>query len=311
MPTSPPPPAETQFPAARPALSSTQWSVVTPEAVPLELVTAGLGSRFLALTIDWAIQASLAMAVLIGLSPILDGIGGGVGVAILLVLLTLIAIGYPVITETLWRGRTVGKAALGLRVVTAEGGPVCFRHAMIRASVGLVDFAITTGGAAVISVLATSDNRRLGDLAAGTLVLRERSGLRRPIAARFEIPASLVEYAATLDVTAVGTTQYGLIRTFLLRATSMRPAARHQLAVQLANSLTGRISPPPPPGIDAEAFLAAVAATHQGLHAVVGPTRDSARLSPWGDPPGDIEQAERPDNDESPEPGGFAPLVNP
>lgn len=244
--------------------------MVTPEAVPLELVPAGIGSRFLALVIDWLIQAALAMAVLLGLAPFTDGVPGGVGVAVLLVLLTLVVLGYPVILETLWRGRTVGKAALGLRVVTVEGAPIGLRHAVIRGALGLVDFPLTSGAGAVISVLCTSDNRRLGDLAAGTLVLRERSGLRSPAPVRFDVPAPLAGYASTLDVAILGAAEYRAIRTFLLRSASLRPEARHHLAVQLATPLSDRVGPRPPAGTSAEAFLVAVAAVHQARQAPHG-----------------------------------------
>ena len=164
-------------------------AVVTPEAVPLDLQPAGLGSRFVALLIDWAVQAMLGFALLlvgIGLS---FGEAGGIGIAFFFLLTFLVLFGYPIALETLWRGRTLGKAAMGLRVVTTEGGPVRFRHAAIRAALGLVDFFLTSGAAAVISVLATRNNQRLGDLVAGTLVLRERTGLPPPQAAEFSVPA--------------------------------------------------------------------------------------------------------------------------
>ena len=96
-------------------------------------------------------------------------------------LLTFVVLwGYPTVMETLWRGRTIGKIALGLRVVTVEGAPVRFRHAAIRATLGLVDFLLTSGAGAVVSVLMTHRSQRLGDLVAGTVVLRERTGLRAP-----------------------------------------------------------------------------------------------------------------------------------
>jgi len=234
--------------------------VVTPEAVPLELRAAGIGSRFLALVLDWLVQGALALALVLGLLPFADAVPRGVGVALLFVLIALVTLGYPVILETLWRGRTVGKAAVGLRVVTTEGAPVRFRHALVRGALSLVELQLTFGTAAVVAVLLSRDNRRLGDLAAGTLVLRERSGLRAPEAVHFGVPPTLAAYAATLDVRRVRPDEYQLIRTFLLRSATMRPDARHHLAVGLATPLASRIVPPPPAGADAETFLVAVAA---------------------------------------------------
>ncbi len=243
--------------------AATPWAVVTPEAVPLELVPAGLGSRLLALGLDWLAQGLLAMSVLLAFSPFADSIPQGLGVALLLVFVTFVVLGYPAIFETMWRGRTPGKAAMGLRVVTNEGGPVRFRHAVTRAVLGLVDFAITSGGAAVISVLATRDNRRLGDLVAGTLVLRERSGLKPPVPVTFQPPEGLADYAAALDVSRLGADAYGLIRNFLLRAATMPPAARYHLSLQVAGPVAARVAPVPPAGIDAESFLVTVAAAFQ------------------------------------------------
>ena len=163
-----------------------------------------------------------------------------------LVGLFLIFFGYPIGCETLWDGRTVGKAALGLRVRTKEGAPVRFRHAAIRGALSLVDFWLTLGLAATLSVLLTRDSQRLGDLAAGTLVLRERTAASGTSAAfAFYPPPGWEPYAASLDVAAMTDEQYGLVRGYLLRATEMTPAARQHLALRLANPLAGVLAHQP------------------------------------------------------------------
>src|SRR5438270_3190611 len=176
-------------------------AVVTPEAVPLDLETASIGSRFLALLIDWGIQGVVVFILLVIAG---NGSFGWLGTTIVLLLVFLVIWGYPVAMETLWRGRTVGKAALGLRVVTREGGQIGFRHAAIRAALGLVDFALSSGAVAVICVLVTADNQRLGDMVAGTLVLRERTGLRQPSPTAFWAPTGLDGYTDSLDLAALG-----------------------------------------------------------------------------------------------------------
>jgi hypothetical protein len=186
-----------------------------------------------------------------------------VAVAIVLVLLPAWWLGYFIAFETLWRGRTPGKAALGLRVVTTEGAPVRFRHAAIRALLGLVDFALASGFFAVIFILLTRDNQRLGDLVAGTLVLRERSGLAAPAPVSFAPPPGLEAYTATLDTSRLSIEEYQAVRTFLLRAASLPPGPRAALALQLANPLAARLRPPPPAGISPEQFLRCVGAAHQ------------------------------------------------
>jgi uncharacterized RDD family membrane protein YckC len=308
-------------------------AVVTPEAVPLDLQPAGLGSRFVALLIDWAVQGLLAFALLllgIGLSA---ADAGGVGIALFFLLTFAVLFGYPVAMETLWRGRTLGKAAMGLRVVTTEGGPVRFRHAAIRAALGLVDFALTSGAAAVISVLATRNNQRLGDLVAGTLVLRERTGLPPPQAAEFNVPADLEWYAASLDVSGMTADDYRAVRAFLLRAPTLDYRVRYQLAIGLADPLSDRVRPLPPAGIHPAWYLICVAAVYQqrtsprpptGSQSVAPPPPPSPSPSPPPPPspsppspsppsppppiPRPPEPVEEGRATESAEDGGFAPL---
>jgi uncharacterized RDD family membrane protein YckC len=241
--------------------------MVTPEAVALEFQTANLGSRILAYLIDLAvvtvgILAGVLAAALIGQTTDVV-VPDWVALTIVLVLLPGWWLGYFVAFETLWRGRTLGKAALGLRVVTKEGAPVRFRHAAIRALLGLVDFAIAGGFFAVVFILFTRDNQRLGDLVAGTLVLRERSGLAAPAPVSFAAPPGLEAYTATLDTSRVGTEEYQAVRTFLLRAASLPPGPRAALALQLANPLAARLRPPPPDGVSPELYLHCVAAAYQ------------------------------------------------
>lgn len=280
-----PPPA-----SARPGPAEPH-TVVTPEAVPLEFPHAHLGSRSLALGLDLLIMAVIGFALFFGLTSLLDAADAslGLGVAAFLVLVFLLIWGYPVIQETLWRGRTVGKVALGLRVVTTEGAPVRFRHAAIRASLGLVDFWVTWGAAAVLSVLLTRDNQRLGDLAAGTYVLRERSALRPVTPVTFVVPPGLEGYASALDVAGVDDEHYRAIRAFLLRAASLPLPVRADLALQLARPVASRVHPPPPPGLMPEAFLVCVAAVYQGRRRDVAhrvpPAADWSGTPPAAPPP--------------------------
>lgn len=239
--------------------------IVTPEAVVLEFETAGLASRMLAGMIDLALQAGLLLVLGIA-AGLLSEMGvdlGGLGAAVIYILLFLLIFGYPAGFETLWRGRTLGKAALGLRVVTVEGGPVRFRHAAIRSILGLVDKYLFTGVVGIISLLATRRNQRLGDLVAGTIVLRERSGARAPTAVSFVAPPGLEGYVGSLDVTGLDHRDYAAVRSFLLRASTLSPSSRYGLANQLATPLVQRLRTAPPPGVHPELFLACVAAAYQ------------------------------------------------
>jgi uncharacterized RDD family membrane protein YckC len=256
--------------------------MVTPEAVALEFRTANLGSRILAYLIDMVVVVAgivaglFAVALLGQASDVV--VPDWLALTIVLVLLPAWWLGYFIAFETLWRGRTLGKAALGLRVVTREGAPVRFRHAAIRALLGLVDFLVLGGFLAVVFILFTRDNQRLGDLVAGTLVLRERSALAAPAPVVFGPPPGLEHYTATLDPGGLGTEEYLAVRTFLLRAASLPPGPRSALALQLADPLAARLRPPPPAGVSPELYLHCVAAAYQQrqrLAAAPAPAVDS------------------------------------
>jgi len=283
--------------------------MVTPEAVALEFRTANLGSRILAYLIDMVvvvggIVAGLFAVALLGQASDVV-VPDWVALTIVLVLLPAWWLGYFIAFETLWRGRTLGKAALGLRVVTKEGAPVRFRHAAIRALLGIVDFLVMGGFFAVVFILLTRDNQRLGDLVAGTLVLRERSALATPAPVSFAPPPGLEHYTATLDPSGVGSEEYQAVRTFLLRAASLPPGPRSALALQLADPLAARLRPPPPAGISPELYLHCVAAAYQQRQrlaaapaapvATATPAAGARERSGEGARPSPVEQ------------GGFAP----
>jgi hypothetical protein len=199
--------------------------------------------------------------------------------------------GYFIVFETLWRGRTLGKAALGLRVVTTEGGPIRLRHALIRTFMGLLDWYLLVGSIAIISILVTEANQRLGDLAAGTLVLRERTGMATaPVPVAFAPPPGLEPYARLLDTSRIGAAEYQAVRGFLLRRFNLVPAARASLATRLATSLAAMVQPPPPAGLAPELFLQTLAAAHQqrqrALSPVPSPTGQPGPMSRYDQAPG-------------------------
>lgn len=245
--------------------------IVTPEAVLLEFAVAGLGSRSLAFLIDLGIRAALVWLVFLGTAA-----GGVVLDETVLVVVSIAGVFsallvYPALTETVWNGRTPGKMVMGLRVVTVEGAPIRFRHAAIRSALGLVDFLLGAGTLAILSALATRQSQRLGDLAAGTIVIRERQARSesRPVA--FSPPPGWESYTAGLDVSRLHGEAYVLIRAFLLRVHELERGARRQRAESLASRVAATIQAPLPAGTDPEAFLVAVAAAHQARHADRGP----------------------------------------
>jgi len=234
--------------------------IVTPEAVVLAFDTAGLGSRVVGALIDLSVQGAAFLLVVLaftvpGRTPL--------GLAGVFIGFFVIAFVYPVAIETLWRGKSIGKAAMGLRVVTVEGAPIRFRHALVRGAVGLVDFWLSGGAVAVLTVLLTPRNQRLGDLAAGTLVLRERTGARVPSAATFWVPPGWEPYAATIDVSALSSRHYQAVRAFLLRAPSLDAWTRDRIAREIAAPILVALRHRPPPEVWPELFVLCVAARYQ------------------------------------------------
>jgi uncharacterized RDD family membrane protein YckC len=153
--------------------------VATPERVSFSYETANVGSRFVALLIDSIIQLLLFSGV--GAVALLVDVVTGSSTASGLILLIgglVVFGGYFMVSEAVWSGSTLGKRALRLRAVDARGGPVTVGQAVIRNLVRIVDFLPSYYLAGAIAIFVTRRNQRLGDLAAGTLVVRERQAVR-------------------------------------------------------------------------------------------------------------------------------------
>jgi uncharacterized RDD family membrane protein YckC len=233
--------------------------IVTGEAVAVELRPAGIGSRGVALLLDLFVQYAAMIGVVLLASNVIGAADVAAGQAFLIVSTVVIFLGYPVAFEALWRGRTPGKAAMGLRVLRDDGGPVRFRHAFTRGLVGVVldRPGISSGLLALFPMLMTSRCKRLGDLAAGTVVVQERvpSKLSTPAV----MPPQLAGWAATADLSSVDDGLAMELRQFLSRSAQLAPWAREQMGGRLLAELSRRTAPPPP-GTPPWAYFSAVLA---------------------------------------------------
>ncbi len=239
--------------------------LVSGEAVNLDIRLARAGSRVLALMIDIMVQVGLLYGLVLILTLFLGFLGPLADAALFgalqIMLLVLVLIGYPAIAHAVFRGRTVGKMAIGLRVVRDDGGPISWRQSFSRALVGaalewpgflfgfswLVSLAVLVGSARA---------QRLADMAAGTIVIHERS----PEGWGWipTTPQPLQAWAATLDLTNVDDQLALAARHFLARSRSLREPHRTRLGEALARELLTLASPAPPPGTPGWAYLAAV-----------------------------------------------------
>lgn len=276
--------------------------IVTPEAVLLEFSEAGLGSRSLAFIVDLGVRLGIFWALMVALGLVAPVVGETVLVVVMIASVFSILLVYPVVCEALWNGKTVGKMLVGLRAVTVEGAPVRFRHAAIRSALGLVDFFASAGTIAILSSLGTRQSQRLGDLAAGTIVIRERQAVAHAQPIIFQAPWGWEPYVAGLDTSALDDEGYVMVRSFLLRVREMRPAARDERARELATWVAGSLGVDLPAQHPPETFLIAVASAYQARHAmpasaapppgfvapgVVPPPvwRDEQPASTWGSAP--------------------------
>lgn len=255
--------------------------VVTGDAVVLDLGRAEPASRAVAFAVDLAIMAAAYLLLLALLFTALQEVDTALAAAVALSLLVLVFVAYPVTVETLTRGRSPGKAAVGLRVVRTDGGPIRFRQALVRGLAGFVVdfgvFSLFTGAVGLVSALVSTTGQRVGDRLAGTVVVRDRMPVT--VGAPILMPPPLAGWAGSLVLTALPDDLALTVRQFLVRAARFDAAARGRLAVDLAARVAAHVTPPPPPGTPPEPYLAAVLAERRRRDELRLATR--ARLGAW------------------------------
>lgn len=242
--------------------------LVTGDAVVLGLRPARLPSRALAILLDLAVYVTVYVLLTVGLAFATASLDPAAQAAIAVASFLLLLVGIPIAVETLSHGRSLGKLACGLRVVRDDGGPIRFRHALVRGALGVVELLLTFGTVAAIASLVSVRGRRLGDVFAGTLVVRERV----PGARVMPVPPPppwLAGRFAQLDLSAVPDGLWLAVRQYLTRMNQLDPQVGAAMAARLADDLVARTGAPPPAGVPAAAFLMAVVHERQ--------TRDAAR----------------------------------
>ncbi|KPI26413.1 RDD domain containing protein [Actinobacteria bacterium OV450] len=249
--------------------------LVTGDAVVLGLRPARLPSRALAIFLDLLVYVTGYLIVSIALTVATASLDPAAQAAVSVAGFVLVLVGVPIAVETLSHGRSLGKLACGLRVVRDDGGPIRFRHALVRGAMGVVELLMTFGALACIASLVSARGRRLGDVFAGALVVRERV----PGARVMPVPAPppwLAGRFSGLDLSAVPDGLWLAIRQYLTRMDQLDPQVGARMAARLADDLVARTGAPPPVGVPAAAFLMAVVHERQ--------SRDAARA--FGPGPG-------------------------
>lgn len=207
--------------------------ITTPEHVPIRLEPAGAGSRFLATLIDAFIVMAITSAFAVLLAMLVPA---GIAAALTITVNFILTWGWHVFFETKKQGRTPGKRALKLRVIDARGLPVSLYQSLVRNIVRVLDQAPAFYGIAAISTLVTSTRRRLGDVVADTLVVRDARVLayrglvaaeRRHNSLRTPRVLRLIRHKVSLE-------EREFLLTLCLRADRMSPAARYDLMQEVA-----------------------------------------------------------------------------
>jgi len=190
-------------------------------------------------------------------------------------------VGIPVAVETLTRGRSVGKLALGIRIVRDDGGPIAFRQALSRGLLGFFELWATVGAIALIASVTNQRGKRVGDLLAGTYALQVRASKSQhtPLA----VAPSLASWAETIDIRRLPDGLALTVRQFLTRAPGLHPSSRDELGRSLAAELAPFVSPSPPPGTHPESMLSTVLAVRRDREYAIATANQEA----------DAQQAER------------------
>ena len=240
--------------------------LVTGEAVALELPPATLGLRLASGLIDVLVESGLLLLVSLVLLTTVAGSDDALYATAFLVAIVGVLVVAPTAMETLTRGRTLGKLALGLRTVRDDAGPISFRHALTRHLIGVVEIWVLSGVPALITGLVSRRCKRLGDFAAGTYVVRDR--FRLTLTPPPPMPPHLAAWAASADVAALPTELTLAVRQFVMRASTLDPVRRAQLGAMLTRQVSAYVAPPPPVGTHPEYFMAAVLAERRQRDAV-------------------------------------------
>src|SRR5580658_331155 len=246
---------ETMFPQEQPNVLFDKHTIETPEQLRLDFAVAGIGSRFLALAIDTLIQIAVLIAtiVLVGIL----GVGGQRSVWVIALASAgffLLFYGYFAFFEILWNGQTPGKRAIGIRVVKDSGRPLTAAESIGRNLLRTVDQLPFFYAVGIVSAILTSGNKRLGDLVAGSMVVRESSlAAIKPV-----WQTTRTETGPFLGGKALSIEDLSLIDAFLNRRNELAPEVRSRMAAQILNQLRPKL-PLLDPRLSTESVLESLA----------------------------------------------------
>jgi len=255
-------------------------SIDTPENVAFGYEVAGIGSRFIAALIDTLLiiilQVIVNLAVSLLVSSFVDNLFGENVAAWLFAVFGLISFallwGYYIIFEMIWNGQSPGKRRMGLRVLKTDGTPITLMESIVRNLIRLVDFLPFFYGLGVVTMFINEQARRLGDLAAGTLVVYDKATVTlESLSTVSNLPGPRPPVSAStaqLPLDRLTNRDIGLVEDFLHRPHELSNSSA--LALRLVGTLFKRMELPPPTGLglwEREKLLREIVQAYKNRHA--------------------------------------------
>jgi uncharacterized RDD family membrane protein YckC len=243
-------------------------TIDTPEQLQLDFAVAGIGSRFLAILIDSLIETLVVIVFIVALAIVMPIVGRAGGLrdigpvwlaAGFLAFFFLIYFGYYAIFEIVWNGQTPGKRIIGIRVVKDSGRPLTATETIGRNLLRLVDQLPGFYAIGILVAVLNSRNKRLGDLVAGSLVVREASFTTIKPVWQTQQPEQPSEPRPMLGGSALSIDDLALIDAFLNRRNELPPEVRSRMAIQILTQLRPKLPPAMQPATSPEAMLEALA----------------------------------------------------
>lgn len=246
---------------------------LTGEAVAFDARPATFVLRAAGLMIDAAVMYAAALLLFWALAAAHDVLDAAATAALRIAIIAVVFVAVPTVVETLTHGRSLGKLAIGARIVCDDGGAERLRHAFVRSLAGSVEIYLTLGGIAAVTGLLSARSRRVGDLLAGTYSQLQR--MPPPPPPPQPLPAQLTDWARVADVAALPPRLARRIAEYLRHSSTLTPDARLRVGTELAREAAPFVSPLP--NTDAQSFLLGVAALRRDReHAAL--TSERARL---------------------------------
>lgn len=260
-----------------------EYRISTPEGVALSYELAGIGSRSLAALIDFLVMVAAIIAILLGTLglALIGGVFSNVALIFLLTCINVLFWGYYIFFETIWEGQSPGKRQLGLRVVKVSGTPITFLDSVVRNIVRIVDFLPSFYGLGILVMFVSPLPRRLGDFAAGTIVVREEVAVSlKDLTRTTGSSTRIFPDESKWSMLSIGSEDERAVRSFMESAERIRPVEmRERRAREVAHTVAAVIGADEydPP----EQFLARVLVLGRGTATRGMRPRLTARQMAW------------------------------